>query len=342
MSSNQSNEGEIRKNIIEADLVDCMVALPGQLFYSTQIPVCLWFICRDKSGKPSPALRSPSPSGRGMRGEGYRDRRGEVLFIDARKMGTLIDRVHRELTDDDVAKIAGTYHLWRGDPHPASGHPLPGVEGHYRGGFDFSGLVATARELRKKQTPAEDVMWELLRDRRFISLKFRRQHQIGEYIADFFNDEYKLVVELDGPVHDGRHQSKKDKTRDAYLQSLGLTVIRLRNEEFLSDPEAALNKITAQLPAPIGRGAGGEGVAVYRDIPGFCKAATLEDIRKHGYVLTPGRYVGAEAVEDDGEPFDEKMKRLTATLREQQKESAKLDAAIAANLRALGFWKDSA
>ena len=180
-------------------------------------------------------------------------------------------------------------------------------------------------------------MWELLRDRRCANLKFRRQHQIGEYIADFFSDEYKLVVELDGPVHDDRHQSKKDKTRDAYLQSLGLTVIRLRNEEFLSDPEAALNKITAQLPAPLGRGDGGEGVAVYRDIPGFCKTTKLDDIRKHGHVLTPGRYVGAEAAEEDAEPFEEKMKRLTTTLRQQQTEAAKLDATIAANLKELGY-----
>ena len=96
-SSNQSGEGEIRKAIIEADLVDCMVALPGQLFYSTQIPVCLWFLARNKR------------NGR------FRDRRGEALFIDARKLGTLIDRVHRELNDDDVANIAGTYHAWRGD-----------------------------------------------------------------------------------------------------------------------------------------------------------------------------------------------------------------------------------
>jgi type I restriction enzyme M protein len=92
MSSNQSGEGEIRKAIIEADLVDCMVALPGQLFYSTQIPVCLWFLARDKK------------NGR------FRDRRGETLFIDARKLGTMVDRVHRELTDADIAKIAGTYH----------------------------------------------------------------------------------------------------------------------------------------------------------------------------------------------------------------------------------------
>ena len=177
MSSNQSGEGEIRKNIIEADLVDCMVALPGQLFYSTQIPVCLWFLARTKT------------NGR------FRDRRGETLFIDARKMGTLIDRVHRELSNDDVTKIAGIYHAWRGD----------------------------------------------------------------------------------------------------------------------------------------------RGTGSYADIPGFCKTAKLNDIRGHGHVLTPGRYVGAEEIEDDGEPFEEKMTRLTATLRQQTTEAEKLDAAIAANLKELGY-----
>jgi type I restriction enzyme M protein len=177
MSSSQSGEGEIRRNIIEADLVDCMVALPGQLFYATQIPVCLWFLTRNKR------------NGR------FRDRQRETLFIDARKMGTLVDRVHRELSDDDVAKIAGTYHAWRGD---------------------------------------EDA----------------------------------------------------DK---------------------------------------------------YTDVPGFCKAATLDEIRKRGHVLTPGRYVGAEEVEDDGEPFEEKMKRLASTLRQERAEAAKLDAAIAANLKELGY-----
>ncbi|MDH5668198.1 MAG: type I restriction-modification system subunit M [Nitrospira sp.] len=202
MSSNQSNEGEIRKNIIEADLVDCMVALPGQLFYSTQIPVCLWFLARNKRNGP----RSTGS------GHGFRDRRGETLFIDARKMGTLVDRVHRELTDADIAKIAGTYHLWRGDK-PA---------------------------LREAE---------------------------GEAVR----------------------------------------------------PEHV------------------EGRTAYEDIPGFCKAAKLEDIRKHGHVLTPGRYVGAEAVEDDGEPFEDKMKRLAKTLREQQAEAVKLDVAIADNLKKLGF-----
>ncbi len=205
MSSNQSGEGEIRKNIIEADLVDCMVALPGQLFYSTQIPVCLWFIARDKRGQPSPP--SPLPGGEGRR---LRDRRGQTLFIDARKLGTMIDRVHRELTEEDIQRIADTYHAWRTMPPSSTS----------------------------------------------------------------------------------------------------------------------------------GRGAGGEGnpeTAVYADVPGFCKSATLDDIRHHNHILTPGRYVGAADVEDDGEPFEEKMARLTTALREQTEKSEKLDQLIWANLEDIGY-----
>ena len=182
MSSGQSGEGEIRKHLIEAELVDCMVALPGQLFYSTQIPACLWFLSRD------------------------RQRRGEVLFIDARNLGTMVDRTHRELRDDDIARIAGTYRTWR-SPIPS---PLEG-EGRVRG-----------------------------------------------------------------------------KT-------------------------------------------------VYADVPGFCKSASLAEIRRHGHVLTPGRYVGAAPQADDGEPFEEKMQRLVADLRAQQAEGARLDDAIAENLERLGF-----
>jgi type I restriction enzyme M protein len=203
MSSNQSGEGEIRKAIIEADLVDCMVALPGQLFYSTQIPVYLWFLARNKK------------NGR------FRDRRGHTLFIDARKLGTMVDRTHRELTDVDVAKIAGTYHVWRGD------------------------------------------------------------NERSEVVAKAHVSAANVKSRSDGRSH---------KNADEYA-----------------------------------------------DVPGFCKSATLDEIRKHGHALTPGRYVGAEAPEDDGEPFEEKMKRLTATLREQQTEAAKLDAAIAANLKELGY-----
>ena len=169
MSSSQSGEGEIRKNLIEAELVDCMVAMPGQLFYSTQIPVCLWLLVRN------------------------RPRRGEVLFIDARKLGRMADRTHRELTDEDLARIAGAYHAWR------------------------------------------------------------------------------------------------------------------------------------------------DGADAYEDLPGFCKSASLDEVRRHGHVLTPGRYVGAEPQPDDGERFETKMKRLVAELQAQQAEGARLDAAIAENLHALGF-----
>ncbi len=192
MSSNQSGEGDIRRAIIEADLVDCMVALPGQLFYSTQIPVCLWFLTKDKT-----------------RG---RDRRGQTLFIDARQMGALIDRTHRDLTADDVARIAGTFHAWK----------------------------MTHSELRMTNADAA-----------------------------------------------------------------------IRHSSFV--------------------------IRHYEDVAGFCKSATLDDIRGHGYVLTPGRYVGAAEVEEDGEPFAAKMARLTAELRQQTAAAAALDKAIWERLEGLGY-----
>jgi type I restriction enzyme M protein len=179
MSSDQSGEGEIRKNLIQADLVDCMVALPGQLFYSTQIPACLWFLARDRKNGT------------------FRDRRGEVLFVDARRLGTLVDRTHRELAAEDITRIAGTYHAWRGE---------------------------------------------------------------------------------------------KDAGK-------------------------------------------------YEDVAGYCKRASLEEIAKQGYVLTPGRYVGAEELEGDSEPFEEKMERLTARLQGQMEEGQKLDVAIEANLKELGYGR---
>lgn len=178
MSSNQSGEGEIRRQLIDQDLVDCMIALPGQLFYTTQIPVCLWFIARNKkNGK-------------------FRDRRGETLFIDARKLGALVDRTHRELSDDEIGRIAKTYHAWRGE---------------------------------------------------------------------------------------------KDAGK-------------------------------------------------YKDVAGFCKSASREEIESHGHVLTPGRYVGAEETEDDDDmPFDERMEQLTTKLKGQFAESGKLEKAILKNLASLGF-----
>ena len=180
MSSSASGEGDIRQNLVEHDLVDCMVALPGALFYSTQIPACLWFLAKNKNNS------------------GFRNRKGEVLFIDARKLGALVDRTRRELSDEDIAKIADTYHAWRGE-------------------------------------------------------------------------------------------------KDAIKQ----------------------------------RGA-------YQDIAGFSFSAKLEDIKTHGYVLTPGRFVGAEAEADDGVPFEEKFQALKTKLYQQMDESKKLDATIRQNFKNWG------
>lgn len=186
MSTNTTGEGAIRQKMVENDLVDCMIALPGQLFYTTQIPVCLWFLTKDKKG------RDGSPSRPSLR-----DRQGETLFIDARKIGSMIDRTHKELTTEDIASIARTYHSWRGE--------------------------------------------------------------------------------------------KKDGS--------------------------------------------------YEDQAGYCKSATLEDIRKHDYVLTPGRYVGAAAIEDDGIPFETKMTEMSQTLYVQMAKSEKLDTVIRKNLESLGYAK---
>ncbi len=140
---------------------------------------------------------------------------------------------------------------------PCPPSPLPSPRG--RGNFRFQGLVDQARELRKKQTPAEEALWELLRNRQLADLKFRRQHQIGDYIVDFFCAEQGLVVELDGSAHDTEEQKKKDKKRDAYLRSLGHTVLRFENHRVFDDTENLLTEILSPLPSPLGRGGGGEG-----------------------------------------------------------------------------------
>ena len=197
MSSNSSGEGDIRRALIEADLVECMVALPGQLFTNTQIPACIWFLTKNKAKRSRPGAAA------------LRDRRGETLFIDARKLGFMKDRVLRDFEAEDTEKIAGAFRAWR---------------------------------VRSDDTP---------------------------------------VV------------SKKK---------------------------------------------GGKSVAPpYEDTSGFCKSSNLQEIISHGHVLTPGRYVGAEDIEDDGEPFEHKMSRLTAELAGQFAESAKLEAAICKNLQGLGF-----
>jgi len=195
MSSSTNNEGTIRRALIENDLVECMVALPGQLFTNTQIPACIWFLSKNKKARTS--------SG----GMSLRDRSGEVLFIDARNLGYMKDRVLRDFSPTDLTRITDTFHAWQ-------------------------------------QTNS-------------LSLE-------GE-----------------------------------------------------------------------GRGEG-EGLE-YVDQPGFCKNATLEEIAKHDFVLTPGRYVGAEAQEDDGELFPEKMARLTAQLKNQFEESDRLEVEIKKNLAGLGY-----
>ena len=320
LTSKTNNEGAIRKAIIEAGLLDCIVNLPAKLFLNTQIPACLWFI-RRKDAEPSPR---PSPSGRGGQ--------------------------------------------------------------QYRGGFDFSGLSERARELRKKATSAEQLFWELVRDRRFLDFKFRRQHQIGEYIVDFYCDEKKLIIEIDGGIHDTDRRRKVDHKRDGYLKALGMTVIRISNEELLNDTEKSLEKIASLLPSPFGRRVGDEGEVLfidarnlgylinrrtkdftdediakisgtyhawrelshpspsgrrdgdegisYADIPGFCKAVALDEIRQKDYVLTPCLYIVLPEDEDDFD-FAERFAKLKAELDEQMNEETRLNELIRKNLAKL-------
>lgn len=204
MSTATSGEGKIRQQIIENDLVDCMIALPGQLFYTTQIPVCLWFLSRDKKAESTASKK-----------QGFRNRTGETLFIDARNIGSMVDRTHKELSADDIAAIAKTYHAWRGDAQ---------------------GCASVAGDRTSGATEAE----------------------AGGYEA-------------------------------------------------------------------------------YADEAGYCKSASLEEIKANDYVLTPGRYVGAAPIEDDGIPFETKMSELSTTLYKQMQEAEKLDVVIKNNLKSLGF-----
>jgi len=173
---------------------------------------------------------------------------------------------------DEFAERAEQRRVLLDQNQPSPPTPLPEVEGsngsspfgrsgdegnakHFRGGYGFSGLVETARELRRKQTPAEEIMWELLRGRRFLGLKFRRQHQIGDYIADFYCHECRIAIELDSGIH--QQKKRKDRKRDAWLHSKGYTVLRFKNEQVLNVPESVLVRIAAEItPSPIGIGRG--------------------------------------------------------------------------------------
>ena len=179
-----------------------------------------------------------------------------VAVVDPKKTETVLDPA----CGTAGFLISAFKHILRGtEPSPPT--PLPEGEGnrHYRGGFAFAGLKERAQELRQTQTEAESLLWELLRDRQLVGAKFRRQHQFGDYICDFYSDEAKVVIECDGPVHDAPERRKADHQRDAYLRSQGLTVLRFDNDRVLNDTEAVLAKIASHLPSPSGRGAGGEG-----------------------------------------------------------------------------------
>ncbi|MDH2433077.1 N-6 DNA methylase [Pokkaliibacter sp. MBI-7] len=324
MSTSTKGEGEIRKQIIDNDLVDCMIALPGQLFYTTQIPVCLWFLTKNKKEQTFSDGRKQ-----------HRNRQGETLFIDARNMGSMIDRTHKELTAEDISLIASTYHAWRGEPVS----PLPLGEGLGEGREEqrtHPKILEFARELRKNQTDAEALIWQALRGRKLADAKFRRQHPVGHFIFDFYCHEHKLAIELDGSQHYQPEALQADKARAEFLAQQGIRVIRFDNRQVLVETEAVLESIYLALsaltpgPSPKGRGE-------YQDVAGFCKSATLADIQANDYVLTPGRYVGAAEVEDDGELFEEKMQQLTHTLFQQMAEAQALDAVIKQNLKGLGY-----
>ena len=126
----------------------------------------------------------------------------------------------------------------------------------YRGGYQFAGLRQLARELRRNSTSAEEFLWQILRDRQPLGFKFRRQHQFGDYVADFYCREAHLVIECDGLVHDHNEQWQHDQIRDAYMISQGIRVLRFTNERVLNDTEAVLQKIASVLPLPLGEGRG--------------------------------------------------------------------------------------
>ncbi len=283
MSSNQSGEGEIRKAIIEADLVDCMVALPGQLFYSTQIPVCLWFLARDKKNLPA-------PSGARQAGGRFRDRRGQTLFIDARNLGTMIDRVHRELTDADIRKIADTYHAWRGDKDCRQKYQdIPG--------FCKSVTLEDIRKHGHILTPGRYVGAAEVED----DLPAPRPGCFFVY-AIRCNDNSIYIGQTDDVARRWTEHTRGQGT-DWLKRHKPVRIVHY--EEFTTQEQAVARE--KELKTTKGRRWLKEEIAAGR-----------------------ARQAG-------GEPFDEKMKRLTAALREQWSEAEKLDIAIRENLKDLGY-----
>ena len=264
MSSNTNNEGAIRKRLIEEDLVECMVALPGQLFTNTQIPACIWFLTKNKQARVS-------ASGRPLR-----KRENEVLFIDARNLGYMKDRVLRDFTAEDIAKITQTFHGWQ-----------------------TVGLQDAGRETGDAIKPEAGSLTPEAYEKEAGSLKPEAYEQeAGSLKQEATASSFKLQA------------SSTEQASSFKLQASGTQ-------------SASSFKLQAS--------------SAYQDIPGFCKAVKLDEIHKHDYVLTPGRYVGAEEQDDDGEPFADKMTRLTEQLGQQFSESARLEAEIKKNLAGLGY-----
>lgn len=191
-----------------------------------------------------------------------------------------------------------------------------------------------ARQLRQSQTDAENLFWNLLRDRRLAGFKFRRQHPMPPYVLDFYCHEARLCIELDGGQH--AEQPDRDSNRDAMLHAQGIHTLRFWNNQVLSETEGVLEAVWQALhdaapspPPPLPQGEG----PVYRDIPGLCKAATLAEIEAQGWSLNPGRYVGVapgETVSD--EDFKEQLETLNEELETLNAQARELEATIAKNI----------
>ncbi len=214
--------------------------IKGMLNPKTLLDITRNFIVFQKTIKPSP---KSSPNGRGLE-EG-------IVQINTEK---ILAAYHQYYAVNKA--IESTIRAAGFKPSQKEGNKMIGTQKdgkNYRGGLNFSGLINEARELRKNQTKAEEIFWGLVRDRKFLNLKFRRQHQVGSYIVDFYCDEHKLIIEFDGEVHDTKEQQKHDSTRDKYLTSVGNTVIRFKNNEILNNPELVFGKITSIVsPSPLG------------------------------------------------------------------------------------------
>jgi len=315
LTSKTSGEGEIRKKLVEARLVDCIVNLPAKLFLNTQIPASLWFLRRGKA--------ESLPDRDNHAGLPIQNRVDEILFIDARNMGHLINRRTRDFSYEDIHKIAQTYHKWRNALRPPKGGEKSPSVLHSANPALYKMLKERAKAMRANPTEAEKLLWEKLRNKQ-LGIKFRQQHIVNKFIVDFCSIQSALIIEVDGKIHD--RQKEKDSDRTKILEKEGYTVIRFSNDEILNDIEKVVSTIKKQIEkSPSGD------LGAYEDIKGFCNSASIERVRELDYVLTPGRYVGLPDDEDDFD-FNERFTKLQAELKEQMQEEERLNARILENL----------